>query len=226
MMKKFFGGKKDDKPSKNTPTTNQTISRLEDTNEMIEKREALLQKKIDQEMQKAREASNKKNKQLALNHLKRKKMLEDQLNKLYTQQSNIEQMKMKMEEVTMNAQIMQAQQQSAQTMQNELKRLNIDKVDDVMDNIREVMDNMNDVSNALATPLDAGDPVDEDDLLAELDGLEQEEIDKQMLEMPSAPQTHGPGKATTGPARVQPAKSKAQVEEEDALAELEAQLAS
>lgn len=48
----------------------------------LEKREAVLNKKIEAELGKAREATKKGNKTLAMTHLKRKKQLEDQLSKL------------------------------------------------------------------------------------------------------------------------------------------------
>jgi hypothetical protein len=71
----------------------------------------------------------------------------------------------------------------------------IDKVDDTMEEIREQMDLAEEINNAIASPLGA-DTVDEDDLLAELDQLEQENLDEQLLgtkvsvptmSLPSAP---------------------------------------
>ncbi len=57
----------------------------------------------------------------------------------------------------------------------------IDQVDDLMDEIKEEMEMADEISNALAQPVD---PLmaDEDDLLAELQELEAEDVTEQLLE--------------------------------------------
>ncbi len=55
----------------------------------------------------------------------------------------------------------------------------IDTVDNTMDQIREQMDIATEISDAIAQPL--GDPIDEDELEAELAELEAENLDEQLL---------------------------------------------
>jgi hypothetical protein len=59
----FGGGKKEVSVSKKTEDhTNQTIAKMQDTQELLEKRQKLLQKKMDQETEKAKQFLAKKDK--------------------------------------------------------------------------------------------------------------------------------------------------------------------
>ena len=49
-----------------------------------------------------------------------------------------------------------------------------------MDDIAEQQDLANEISSAISSPMGFGNDVDEDDLLAELEGMEQEEMDRQV----------------------------------------------
>lgn len=56
----------------------------------------------------------------------------------------------------------------------------VDKVDATMDQIREQMDLTNEISDAISNPVGMGAMVDEDELEAELEALEQEELDSRL----------------------------------------------
>eukprot|EP00667_Euglena_gracilis_P020350 EG_transcript_22038 len=220
MFSRFFG-----KKAEEAPTTNQGIQKLGDTLDVLEKREAVLNKKIEAELGKAREATKKGNKTLAMTHLKRKKQLEDQLSKLSAQRGNIETMQMKMEEATINLETIKAQKDAARALKETYGKMNADKIDAEMEKVREAMDTAQEISDALAQPL-TNDALDEDDLEAELAQMEQEELDKEMLgvggktAMPSVPTGKIGGHAQ--PAAAAPA---AKVDEdEEALRQLEAEL--
>lgn len=49
-----------------------------------------------------------------------------------------------------------------------------------MDDIAEQQELANEISSAISSPMGFGHDIDEDDLLAELEGMEQEEMDKQV----------------------------------------------
>ena len=82
MFKKLFGGAKDPAPPVQAPTVraaNQTINSIQalaDQEETLEKRKALLEKKMDAELEKARELNKAGKKPQALMCLKRKKLME------------------------------------------------------------------------------------------------------------------------------------------------------
>eukprot|EP01012_Entosiphon_sulcatum_P004571 TRINITY_DN1183_c0_g1_i1.p2 TRINITY_DN1183_c0_g1~~TRINITY_DN1183_c0_g1_i1.p2 ORF type:complete len:219 (-),score=66.21 TRINITY_DN1183_c0_g1_i1:333-989(-) len=203
-------------------TPNQSIEKLGDTLEVLEKREAVLQKKIDQEMAKAREATKKGNKTAAMTCLKRKKAYEDQLTKLGQQRSNIEAMQMKLEEATMHVEVLNATKAGAKAIKQVYGNLTPDRIDRDMDSIHDAMDQANDIADALSQPL-MGDVVDEGDLENELAELEQEEMDKQMLGLDTTPLPKVPT-GTIGEGTRVPAAAKEEDDDEEALRRLEAEL--
>jgi charged multivesicular body protein 4 len=216
MMQRLFGKK--ERPA----STNDSIQKMNDTLETVDKRESLLQRKIDQELAKAKEASARKNKALAMQHLKRKKVLEEQLDRLVKQKENIEHMQMKLEEATINVETIQTQQAGASAIRNVYQRnnLTLEKIDETVDKVRETIDQANEISAALSQPI-GGDEMDEDELMNELELLEAEEMGLKMMDINVQP-TRVPSDIVPAP---KPKVSAQQKEEEALLAELEAQLA-
>ncbi len=90
-----------------------------------------------------------------------------------------------------------------------------------MDDISEQQEVAQEIAEAISNPVGFGQDVDEDELLAELEELEQEELDAQLLDVGPTPAAALPEAPTAEPAsRAKPAKAKAA--EDDDLAELEA----
>ncbi|XP_075387832.1 uncharacterized protein LOC142426252 isoform X2 [Tenrec ecaudatus] len=84
-----------------------------------------------------------------------------------------------------------------------LREGDIDKVDELMADITEQQELAQQISDAISRPVGFGDDVDEDELLAELEELEQEELARELLNvgdeeeeppggLPSVPSTHLP----------------------------------
>ena len=88
MFKKLFGGSKEASAPIPPPTvkaatqTINSIQQLADQEENLEKRKALIEKKMEAELQKARELNKAGKKQQALMCLKRKKLLETEMQNL------------------------------------------------------------------------------------------------------------------------------------------------
>jgi len=221
MFSRFFGSK----PAATVPSTNQGILSMGDSIEMLQKREAVLDKKIAAEVAAAREATVKGNKPVALSHLKKKKQLEENLLKVKAQMENLETMQARMEEAAINVETMKAQKEGAKAIKETYGKMTPDKIDQTMEEVRAVMDSAQEISSALAQPL-ASDAVDEDDLMAELAQIEQEELDKQMLgvggrqAMPAVPS----GRIGAPDAKTAAAAAPVVDEDEEALRRLEAEL--
>jgi len=175
----------------------QSVSKLRETTDMLEKREQFLQKKIEKETQLAKDYMKKKNKNAALACLKRKKVYEAQIDKLAAARMTIETQSMILEGAQVNLEAMSAMKMGAQSMKTIHKDLDIDKVDDVMDEIQDQMSIANEISDAISQPL-AGNTIDEDELLSELDELSEEALTDQLnginepatsssVKMPSVP---------------------------------------
>jgi len=212
-------------PKKKIPTPAESIGKLRDTLDLLEKREDFLQKKIDKEIAFAR-ANATKNRRAAMMALKRKKTYEAQIAKLSGARMTIEQQLMAIEGATVSLEAMNAMKAGAAAMKSIHGEMNIDTVDDTMDSIREQMDIHNEISDAIAQPL--GDPLDEDGLEAELAELEAENIDQQLNQLNAPLSAVSPIKLPTAPTTL-PASVRAQPvalrSEEDEFAALERSMA-
>jgi charged multivesicular body protein 4 len=181
---------------------------LKETLDLLEKRQAFLQKKIEQQNAEAKKYMQQKNKRAALAALKRRKAYEAQCEKINGAMTTIETQVMTLENANVSMQAIGAMQEGAKAMKGIHKEMNIDQVEDTMDEIREQMDIANEISDAISQPL-GGEVYDDDELLAELDELEQEGLDEQLLNANTAP----PVKLPNAPSKT-PQKATANEEEE------------
>lgn len=209
LIAKMFGKGKGEK---NGPTPQDAIQKLRETEEMLVKKQDFLEKKIDQELATAKKYGTK-NKRAALMALKRKKRLEKQLEQIDGTLSTIEFQRDALENANTNTEVLKNMGFAAKAMKQAHNSMNVDDVHDLMDDIAEQQELANEISTAISTPAGFGMDMDEDELLAELEELEQEDLDQQLLTvdttvdtLPSVPSTSLPSK---------PAAAKKQVEEDD-----------
>lgn len=99
----------------------------------------------------------------------------------------------------------------------------VDKVDATMDSIREQMDLTNEISDAISNPVGMNTILDEDDLQAELDALEQEELDSRLAGADHVP-VHTPASPVAA-SKGKVAAVKDEDDEEAQLRQLQAELA-
>ena len=158
----------------------------------------------------------------ALFALKRKKLYEAEIDKIANIKMTLETQVMNLESAAQNAETFKAMHAGKNAMSNIREETNIDKVDDLMDEIKEEMEMADEISNALAQPVD---PLmtDEDDLLAELQELEAEDVEEQLLQ--PTKKVHEEISMPTVPSSQLPAIPNATKEEEAELKQLEAELA-
>ncbi|XP_018533761.1 charged multivesicular body protein 4b [Lates calcarifer] len=201
------------------PTPQEAIQRLRETEEMLAKKQEFLEKKIDQELITAKK-NGTKNKRAALQALKRKKRYEKQLAQIDGTLSTIEFQREALENANTNTEVLKNMGYAAKAMKAAHENMDIDKVDDLMAEITEQQEVAQEISDVISRPVGFGEDYDEDELMAELEELEQEELDKNLLEiegtedvpLPSVPSTSLPSR---------PAKKKEE-EDEDDMADLEA----
>eukprot|EP00126_Sphaerothecum_destruens_P009590 Sdes_comp20543_c0_seq1m15250 len=231
--------------AKKAPPAKESIQKLRETLELLEKRENYLEKKIENELLVAKKNASK-NKRIALMALKRKKTYEAQIEKITGARMTIETQVLTIENANVNLEAMNAMKMGAATMKNIHGTMTIEKVDETMDEIREQMDVANEIGDAISQPVGFGIDFDDEELNAELDELEQEELDKQLLDteisasdqriqfpsstLPAVPTTEPAGEtqmkasSSTGKAGGSVSKKKDK-EEEDELEELRAAMA-
>ncbi|BBN14332.1 charged multivesicular body protein 4A/B [Marchantia polymorpha subsp. ruderalis] len=219
MFARIFGKPKEE------PSTLSTLDKLNETLEMLEKKEKVLQKKIAVEIEKARDYTRAKNKRAAIQCLKKKKLYEVQVEQLGNFQLRIHDQMIMLEGAKATTETVDALRSGASAMKNMQKATNIDDVDKTMDEINEQTENMKQIQEALSTPIGAAADFDDDELEAELEELEGAELEEALLQPATTPATQLPTVPTQSrpmstPAQRQPAKT-----EDDELAALQAEMA-
>ena len=147
----------------------------------------LLSKKIEDAKKLA--LANKKDKSKAMFYLKKKKMYDTEQSRLQATMLNLEQSIQTLEQSTLTAQTFQGLQQGARALQGVHQDVG-DRLTAsyVMDDVREQFDLQNEIADAIAQPLGEDEvEMDEDEMLAELDALGEEETEEQLLNTPVMP---------------------------------------
>ena len=152
------------------------------TLEMLNKREALLIKKISNELEKAREFNRQGNKRAALQCLKRKKLYESQCEVVANQQLKLQEQMIVLEGSKATAETFNALKSGAGAMKQLAKETDVDKVDNVMDEISDQTEKMRQVNEALGQQVGYAAELDEDELEAELDALDALDVEDALLQ--------------------------------------------
>ncbi|CBH17962.1 hypothetical protein, conserved [Trypanosoma brucei gambiense DAL972] len=228
MFGRLFGFKSSQeapRPGVSPGRPNSSLEELQSKLELLEKREGVLTKKVEDELAKAREFYSKKNKSMALQCMKRKKMAEDELTKIACQKQNLDTLIFTLQNQTMNMEVLAAQKRAKDELKLVNKKMDADGVDNTMDELLEEMDKVNAVSEALRQPLDA-QVVDEDELLAELTEEMNEVGISQTTTATMAPAALLPSMPGVPQNDLPQHPNKAVDEEEEALRALERELLS
>ena len=225
FLGKIFSGKKGEA----APTTGEAIQKLRETEEMLVKKQNFLEAKVDGETALARKNA-KTNKRVALQALKRKKRYERQLQQIDGTLTTIESQREALEGANTNTAVLTTMGEAAKALKKAHADMDVDQVHDMMDDIAEQQDVAREISEAISNPVAFGQEFDDDELEAELNDLEaeleeteQEDLDRELLKVgpPAAALPDVPVAALPTPAAPAKAKAKAK-EEDDELAELSA----
>ncbi|ERN04318.1 hypothetical protein AMTRI_Chr08g210540 [Amborella trichopoda] len=217
MFEKLF------KKSKETLSPLSTIDKLNETLEMLEKKENVLQRKMSSEIQKAKDFTRMKNKRAAIQCLKRKKLYEAQIEQLGNFQLRIHDQMITLEGAKATTDTVYALRTGAAAMKAIQHSMNVDDIDKTMEEVNEHTENMKQIQEALAAPIGAAADIDEDELEAELEELEGAELEEELLQPTgSVPAVQRP--AANLPQRAAPLQSTSN-EEADELASLQAEMA-
>lgn len=182
-MWSFFGGSSNN--SKNKELPKKAIVELREHINLLNKKQSHLQTQVITQENEARKFLSLGNKTLAKNSLKKKKIYENQLNKLDGQIDSLEQQLFSIESANLNLETLRAMKQGSKAMKAIHTGMDIDKVDETMDDIREQVELGEEISDAISRPMYSGmNEVDEDELDEELDMLAQEETAQNIESIP------------------------------------------
>ncbi|OAY76143.1 Vacuolar protein sorting-associated protein 1 [Ananas comosus] len=155
MFSKIFG-----KPKEQTNAL-ATLDKLNETLEMLEKKEKVLLKKAAAEVERAKEFTRAKNKRAAIQCLKRKRLYEQQIEQLGNFQLRIHDQMIMLEGAKATTETVDALRTGAAAMKAMQKATNIDDVDKTMDEINEQTENMKQIQEALSAPIGIAADFDE-----------------------------------------------------------------
>ena len=215
-MWSWFGGAAAQK-RKDAPKN--AILMLREQLDMLQKRERHLENQMEEQeaIAKKNVAANKT--AVAKAALRRKKVHEKNLEQTTAQITQLEQQIYSIEAANINQETLNAMKAAGSAMTQIHGSMTIDKVDETMDQLREQHQLSEEIAQAI-TSQSVGEQPDEDELDAELEGLEQEPMDERMLKtgtVPVADQINRLPAAANG----EPKNKTKQAEEEDEEAELE-----
>mmetsp|Transcript_22811 Transcript_22811/g.63056 ORF Transcript_22811/g.63056 Transcript_22811/m.63056 type:complete len:240 (-) Transcript_22811:686-1405(-) len=207
-----------------------TIQSLADHEEQLEKRKELLEKRMEAELQKARDYNNQKKKSQALQCLKKKKMLENEVVKIDNMIMRVIEQRNMMEGQRTTVEVVSTMHRAAMDSKQNMKAMKIENVDKVMDEINESNEQMSQINDVMANPIGGARDIDEDELNEELEMLEETELDQQLLQ-PAATPSYTPKlpqqeqqQLPSVPQRQQKAPPK-KTQEEEELEALQAEMA-
>jgi hypothetical protein len=214
---KIFGGKSGSKQS--APTPAEAIQKLREVEEMLHKKQEYLEKKQNEELDIIKK-NGTKNKRVSLQALKRKKRIDKQLEQIDGTLTTIEYQREALENANTNTEVLKIMGHAAKALKQTHNNMDIDKVEDLMDEVREQQQIAEEISNVISNPIAFGQDVDEDDLLKELEEMEQEELDKKLLDTQPEHLPEVPSEIPVAAPR--PATRQREAEESDELKELAA----
>ncbi|MDI1485260.1 MAG: ESCRT-III subunit protein snf7 [Ramalina farinacea] len=176
MWGNWFGGqtaqRRRDAPKK-------AILDLRQQLDMLQKRERHLETQMAQQEKIARDNVTS-NKTAARNALKRKKQHEASLEQTNGQISMLEQQIYSIESANINQETLVAMKNAGAAMKQIHGNMKMEDVDNTMEQLREQHELTQEIGNAI-TSMPITEPIDEDELEADLAAMEQEKLDDQML---------------------------------------------
>ncbi|KJZ79430.1 hypothetical protein HIM_00899 [Hirsutella minnesotensis 3608] len=155
-----------------------TIASIKELTASLKHQTELLNVRIDELNQQAKDAVTRKNRVTALAALKSKKLAESSLSKRYATLNQLEEVAAKIEQASDQVQLVNIMESSAGVLTTLNSQIGgVDRVDAVMDRLREQMGDTDEVAAILAESM--GAPIDETEIDDELEALEKEETMKE-----------------------------------------------
>jgi charged multivesicular body protein 4 len=146
--------------------------------EALDRREVLLEEKIDEQVEKAKQYMAANKKPMALNCMKMKKQYEDQIESIQKQRMNLFSILNAREMAEMNRVSMLAQQRALEELAFLNSQVNPEKVEAVLEQVQDHVQQVKDANNALANPIDMemADDDEAEQALKELLRQEQKKV--------------------------------------------------
>lgn len=210
-MNRLFGGKKDE------PTLEDASHKMDDRVKSVDERIA----KLDAELFKLKDLikrttgpTQQRHKQRAVQLLQQKRTYEKQQDSMMQQQFNIDQIQFTMDTMKDTQTQVKAMKNAKKQLQKDLKKYDIDKIDDLQDDLAELYYDTQEIQEIMGRSYEVPDDVDDMELLNELEALDEGGVgDMDYLNDPGVLPTHtielggSSEPATEEPAAAEPSKA-------------------
>eukprot|EP00040_Diaphanoeca_grandis_P001993 m.20246 g.20246 ORF g.20246 m.20246 type:complete len:217 (-) comp12830_c1_seq1:122-772(-) len=183
-------GKKKSEPANNSNAVNDSMQRIGDQVDKLDKKIDFLEQKQKLELQQAKKIGTKTPalKKKAMIHMKRYKTYQTQIDQFGGQRDNMEAQKSALEMAALVAGNIDAMKHGANAMK---KIIDVDAVDDVVADVVDITDRIRDTVDIISQPMGLTEEHDEDDLEQELNDFmaeDEEELEDPVFEdLPSVP---------------------------------------
>ncbi|CCW64753.1 unnamed protein product [Phytomonas sp. EM1] len=170
-MNRLFG-KKSKEPK---PTLEDASSRIGARSEAVDSRLAKLDAelmKLKQQIQHSSGMTQQRLKQRAVQILQQKRQYQSQQDGIMKQQFNIDQLQFTTETMKDTKIQIAALKDANKTLKKELKKINIDKVENMQDDLADLYVESQEIQEIMGRAYEVPDEVDEDEMLGELEALD------------------------------------------------------
>ncbi|TDH72278.1 uncharacterized protein CCR75_003155 [Bremia lactucae] len=183
-MKGIFAKKKPEAPAINISDAGEKVhARISVLNSKIEQLDEELRRHREQ-MKKVRGPAVSSIKQRAIQTLKQKKMFEAQRDNLQAQSFNIEQAAFAIDTSRDAVTTVAAMKSAIVQLKVETQNINVSELEDLQDDMADLLEDMNEIQDTMGRSYGISGEIDEDELEAELEGLEEEYAEEEELEEP------------------------------------------
>ncbi|EPY29464.1 charged multivesicular body protein 5 [Strigomonas culicis] len=170
-MNRLFGkGNKEPKP-----TLEDAGNRIAARNDVVDSRVTKLDAelmKLKEQIQRSRGPAQQRYKQRAIQLLQQKRLYQNQQDVMMNQQFNMDQLQFTTEMVKDTQVQVQAMKDANKGLKKEMKKLNIDKVDQLQDELADLYMDTQEIQEIMGRAYDVPEDIDEDEMLGELDALD------------------------------------------------------
>ncbi|KYR01960.1 SNF7 family protein [Tieghemostelium lacteum] len=173
------GGRKDNSSKINA--RDKAVLDLKTQRDKLKQMQTQINKVIEREIAIAKECSRAGKKKQAILALKKKKYQEKLLDDSFKNLSNIEELITNIEEAEVQVKILECLKNGNSALKEIQKEMTLEKVEDIMAETQEAIQYQQDIQDALNGKFTAEE---EDDLLAELDEMEKEILEKDFPKVP------------------------------------------
>jgi len=168
--------------NRGTPLTDpaSALQKVKGQIDALDKRIDFLEKKSTTQLKEAKRLRELRQTAAAKAALRRRKLHEKEIAKLRAAQFNLEQQAMGIESGSITVDVVNGMKQGKELASNLAKQIKVEDVEDLQEDIAEQMQIQEDVDQLLGSNVGMDD--DEDELLAELEGLEEDDEELEELE--------------------------------------------